>query len=301
MLARAWLAAIRLSSRQAGIVLVYHRLDERTGDPRRELVAPHGAALFGRHLRHLRRRYRVVPLRQLLEAVRDRRRGQRFPISITFDDDYRSNVELAAPLLGRHRLPATFFLCCSWREDASPFWWERLQAAADRGTDLGDLVPEAGGTEELHEVAAAIEALDPVQRDRIDERMRRRFGAGSGAAVMSAEDARRLVHQGFELGFHTRRHHRLTTLDDAQLERALNEGREELDQLAGRRVETFAYPHGKADGRVVAGVRDAGFDYAFTTEPRTVAPDRDPRLLGRVEPSWEPGGLELLLVRALCA
>src|SRR4051812_48029869 len=72
-----WLA--RVSSRRAGAAIVYHRVGGAGGDPNLEILAAVSSDVFVRQLRHLRRHYRVVPAAKLLEAVRSRRRGQRFP------------------------------------------------------------------------------------------------------------------------------------------------------------------------------------------------------------------------------
>ena len=57
-------------------------------------------------------------------------------MAITFDDDLRSHVDFAAPLLARVGATATFFLSGSSLDDPNRFWWERLQEAFDRGLDL---------------------------------------------------------------------------------------------------------------------------------------------------------------------
>ncbi|MDP9227052.1 MAG: hypothetical protein M3P18_25045 [Actinomycetota bacterium] len=86
---------LRLSARRAGIALVYHGVALRTGDTNLELVAPHGVDIFEAEMRHLARTYRVVSAAELLDAVARRRRGERFPIAVTFDDDLASHVSLA--------------------------------------------------------------------------------------------------------------------------------------------------------------------------------------------------------------
>ena len=102
--------SLRLSARRAGIALVYHRIGDPPGDPDRELVPARGTAQFESELRHLKKHYRLVPASRLLEAAAGRRRGERFPVSITFDDDLSSHVEVAMPILERQGLPATFLV-----------------------------------------------------------------------------------------------------------------------------------------------------------------------------------------------
>src|SRR5438105_5049867 len=82
----AWSA--RLTATQAGIVIVYHRVGgDTSGDPKREILPAVSEETFKRQLEHLRRNYLVVPAAGILEAVKSRRRGQRFPVALTFDDD----------------------------------------------------------------------------------------------------------------------------------------------------------------------------------------------------------------------
>src|ERR671921_92824 len=76
----------RASRRRLGVVLLYHRVTEADAPPGR-LVPTVRARDFERQLRLLRAWYRVVPLEELLGAVRRRRRGGRIPVALTFDDD----------------------------------------------------------------------------------------------------------------------------------------------------------------------------------------------------------------------
>jgi peptidoglycan/xylan/chitin deacetylase (PgdA/CDA1 family) len=263
----------RLSGRRRGLALVYHALAEQQGDPARELVPAHAVALFEAQVRHLEARYRVVPAHDLLPAVAARRRGGRLPVSITFDDDLASHLEHAAPALERLGLPATFFLTGASLDAPFAFWWQRLQAAADRGLDIG-----ATG---IHERAAAIEAMPFEERARVAEAL----PADLGEHALNREGVRTLAGSGFEIGFHTLRHDRLPDLDDAALDRALRDGRAELEAVAGP-VTTIAYPHGKADARVARAARTAGFDVGFTGRYEPATDGTDPYLVGRVEPSF---------------
>ena len=110
MLAVVVCALARLSSARAGVALVYHRVGGKGGDARLEILAAVSGDSFRRQLRHLRRHYHVVPASELLDAVRSRRRGQRFPVAITFDDDLAGHARDALPELQREGLTATFFL-----------------------------------------------------------------------------------------------------------------------------------------------------------------------------------------------
>src|SRR5690349_17151971 len=70
---RPLLQALLASNRRAGLILVYHDVADRDGDPRLELVPPISRVTFERHLRHLQSRYRLVELEDLPGAVANRR------------------------------------------------------------------------------------------------------------------------------------------------------------------------------------------------------------------------------------
>jgi peptidoglycan/xylan/chitin deacetylase (PgdA/CDA1 family)/GT2 family glycosyltransferase len=99
---REWVGATR------GLpVLMYHAFDaEGSGD--RFVISKRR---FARQMRLLSLlRYRVVPFAEVVEALRE---GGELPlrtVAITIDDGYLDNLEIAIPILRRHRFPATIFL-----------------------------------------------------------------------------------------------------------------------------------------------------------------------------------------------
>jgi peptidoglycan/xylan/chitin deacetylase (PgdA/CDA1 family) len=277
--------AARRSSACAGVALVYHSVGDPPGDFSRELLPALGSCLFADEVCYLSARYRVVPASRLLEAVSERRMGEPFPVAITFDDDLRSHIETAAPTLARAGAPATFFLTGACLGGPHRFWWERLQEACDRNLDVGSLGIGGPGAD-VHELGRAIEALPARQIDELNAALERLVGPDPEDAGLRADDVAALAADGFEIGFHTRLHHPLPGLTDAELDAAIAEGLAELEEAAGGRLTTIAYPHGRADGRVAAAARAAGFGAGFTGAPGPVTPASDPLLLCRVSPSY---------------
>jgi peptidoglycan/xylan/chitin deacetylase (PgdA/CDA1 family)/SAM-dependent methyltransferase len=127
-------ASLRRTALRAGVAFVYHGLADRTGVPGRDAAPPHGRELFQRHLAFLAARCRIVPASGLAAAVRTRRRGERFPASITFDDDLASHAEVALPLLEHAGVAATFFLGGGGRPEPEEVDVERIAAA---GHEIG--------------------------------------------------------------------------------------------------------------------------------------------------------------------
>ena len=85
-------------------VLTYHRVDHDPADY--NAISPE---IFDRQMACLKKHYRVIGVRELLEILRSGQNLER-SVVITFDDGYRDNLTNAAPILRKHGLPACFFL-----------------------------------------------------------------------------------------------------------------------------------------------------------------------------------------------
>jgi peptidoglycan/xylan/chitin deacetylase (PgdA/CDA1 family) len=291
---------LRLTGRRAGLVLVYHGLEEQPGDSTHELVVRHRIALFERQLRHLRRWYRVVDSREILAAAQGRRRGGRFPVAITFDDDMCSHAQTALPILRRLGLRATFFVCGASLETPFSFWWERLQHALETGDVRVSSALPGSATLTGRELAERVKRLDPDARDAFAASLDAGSDSWSREQGMPAEHVKRLVAGGMRIGFHTRRHDPLDGLDDARLGEALRSGREQLDALAGAALDEIAYPHGATDERIAAAAREAGFAIGFSVDGRAVRPGDDPLQIPRFVPTLQSSSrFALQLVRRL--
>ena len=289
-IARLLVRVARSSGGGVAVALVYHRVGDPAGDPRRELVPALGTKLFAAQVRHLASGYRLVVASELLAATRERRRGERFPVAITFDDDLSSHADAAAPILSSAGATATFFVSGASLDGPHRFWWERLQAALDDDLDLSalDLEP-APSKARIHQVGLRIQSLPRRARDELDASLSELVGPDPQESGLRAEALRRLVASGLEIGFHTRRHDVLPALGDAELAESMRVGRAELEDVVGP-LRTISYPHGLADARVAAAARAAGFEAGFTGEPAAVASGSDPLLLGRVSPSYASVG-----------
>jgi peptidoglycan/xylan/chitin deacetylase (PgdA/CDA1 family) len=287
---------LRLTSWQRGLALVYHRVGMLEGNPETELVPALPLARFDRQLRHLCRFYVVVPADELPAAAAKRRRGERFPVSVTFDDDLPEHVEHALPVLRRRGIVATFFLCGRRLDASQPrsTWWERLQRAVDRGLAMSLVsaaVPSASAgtpgerSPDIHSLALEMEELSPGERELAAERLRELGGDDPIDDGLDATGISVLAASGQRIGFHTRRHDPLTPLDDEALDRALTDGRAELEDAAGSPVTTVAYPHGDVDGRVATAARQVGYRLGFTATRAAITPTGDPMMVGRFDPT----------------
>ncbi len=90
---------------------------------------------------------------------------------------------------------------------------------------------------------------------------------------------RDLAAAGVAIGSHAATHRDLRRLGDAALAQELAGSRAALEDALGISVQSVAYPFGRADARVRAAARAAGFTLGFSMCPR--APSGDPLALPR--------------------
>jgi peptidoglycan/xylan/chitin deacetylase (PgdA/CDA1 family) len=183
-------------------------------------------------------------------------------VALTFDDDLASHRAVAMPILQELGIPATFFLCRATLDRPYAYWWERLERAAELGLALRTVLPGAIAPElealaahdevTIHQIGRTVAYLSPQARRACSEHLACLVGPDPNEAGMRAADVHALVAAGFDVGFHTRDHDLLPTLDEDALARAMDTGRGDLEAIVGFRLDMIAYPHGKSAGRVAS-------------------------------------------------
>jgi peptidoglycan/xylan/chitin deacetylase (PgdA/CDA1 family) len=306
-LARVLLLAVRASAGKRGVALLYHEVVRAGGEAERSLGTPVEVTLLDRHVNFLERHFDVVLAGDLAAAVAARRRLGRIPVAITFDDDLESHAILAAPLLRRHGVAGTFFLCGASVHEPRTFWWEYLVAAVRGGWPVADAVGERFAAHlrehdahgDVGRAASVLQRLDRSARIELDSRLAG-LGVQPPGRPLGVEGIAAIAASGSKIGFHTREHFALPALSDEDLVVALEDGRSALEQIAGAPLRSFAYPYGAVDERVVNAVRDAGYDTAFAVGDSAVIGTADRMRVPRIEPRAEPDGrFELRIARAL--
>jgi peptidoglycan/xylan/chitin deacetylase (PgdA/CDA1 family) len=127
------------------VIVAFHRVND-------ELVADGltcGSAKFEAFCKFFSEHFRIVPLSEQVAACRASK-DMGGTLSITFDDGYRDNYEVAAPILRKLGLPATFFLTTGYIGSSitapwdraltpAPGWmtWEQIRSLKAQGFDIG--------------------------------------------------------------------------------------------------------------------------------------------------------------------
>jgi peptidoglycan/xylan/chitin deacetylase (PgdA/CDA1 family) len=127
------------------VVVAFHRVN----DWMVEDSITCSSAKFHAFCQFFRRHFRVVPLAEQIARCREGL-AMGGTLSITFDDGYRDNFDVAAPILRRLGLPAAFFVTTGfigtnysppWDQHLSPQpgWmdWDQVRSLRDQGFAIG--------------------------------------------------------------------------------------------------------------------------------------------------------------------
>ncbi len=239
---------------------------------------------------------------------------------VTFDDGYRNNLTLAAPLLRAAGVPAVFFLTTAyigtqrvlwtddlvgriigWRGDKLPLWDGTVRHLppdiAGRRTEARSLKDRCKGLPQK-QVSAWVETL------RADSP-----GPAENAELygfMDWNEVRELQRQGFDLGSHTVNHPILTRIGPERLDRELVESKQTIERELRSPCVSVAYPNGGAadvSKEVFDAARRAGYSVGFTVSERHSPPGEDALSVSRLciqghldiaDFTWRVDGLQRL-------
>lgn len=288
-------------------VLLFHKVP-RSAHP----LADGEVALanFEKILELILSNFKVLPLHEALAGLQRNRLPAR-AACITFDDGYPDWLQGPVPLLKQHQAHATFFVTTG-QFQGEPMWNERiLHAVAAARADTPALLLDAAGApplrfDTIEHKRQSIQLLDKVikyQMPDVKARLLAQLEAHVGvdaslAPVMSTDDVRAIHAMGFGIGAHSVSHPILSLCKPDRARAEIADAREHLQSIVRAPVTAFAYPNGIPDkdfhAEHVAMVREAGYDFALTTQRGVAHADTPLYEVPRFTP-WGPGSLRMAL------
>lgn len=224
------------------------------------------------------------------------------PVMITFDDGYVDCSKVAAPILRRAGVPATFFIPTAFPGAGSLFWWDRVSLTMHRCTrdrvELSyprplELHPRTDPVGAARRVCKMIKATPGIDLTPLWDDLERATGVTISASeeraiadrtIMSWDEIRALDAAGMEVQSHAHSHLVLNTLSPEGARRDLERSSEVLRDMMGRPTRSVAYPVGyELAGAHKRAPEAAGFELGFTNNTGLCSLDRfDPMNVPRV-------------------
>jgi peptidoglycan/xylan/chitin deacetylase (PgdA/CDA1 family) len=287
-----------LAARRPGlIVFTYHRIAEPAADLFYDPVISATPESFRAQVDWLSGSVRILTLSEAMERIASPTPWQEPAALVTFDDGYRDNFEIAAPILRDRGIPATFFLPTAFVESPRLPWWDEVaciikqtrvrRLELPRGPDNGgedragrtpltidmDAAPRSAAIRAI--IAAFLDETISDERwflERLAERADVALDRETMARALFADwdQVRQLTgpDAGLSIGSHGQSHRKLAGLDGDSQRRELAGSKQILEDRLGREVAVLAYPYGwpgtyTAETKALAV--EAGYRAAFSS------------------------------------
>ena len=275
-------AVMRRALRKRLLVLCYHSVisDDSPQDPRTIIAV--ATQQFESQLQILRDYWKPISLAELDAAIQVASELPDYSVLVTFDDGFRNNIMHAAPLLGKHGIPAIVFLTTGLIGTTDMLWSqevaerqrhqdvlpEHVQLPGRRLLPLSELkrLPDA-------ERLVYLNDLRTISGLMIDSDWQREL-----YTLMDWDEVRQLRSFGVEVGAHTVSHPVLASLTTDEVRRELSASKTKIEQETGSPCFAIAYPYGGgADftAAVMEECRKLGFRIGFNLIGRRNPPLRE--------------------------
>ena len=293
----------QLARRQQAAILMFHRFSGNDEGHVRGLPIRR----FAEYMEYLARHYCVVPLSDLIE---DLRRGviRPYATAVTVDDGYHEVFSLAAPVLRRYGLPATFFVVSDFIDGRLWLWTDRFRFVFARAQQSQVAFRHRGRIHVLDiqneeaRLGTAERCIEYAKRVSVAEREELLEAVAEACRItipvappreyrpMTWAQLRALAADGFEVGAHTRTHPILSRVGPWQLHDEIEGCKEEIERNLGFPIRHFAYPNGRREdygSEAVEAVSRACYRAAVTTVAGINTPSTPPYELRRIASSAE--------------
>jgi peptidoglycan/xylan/chitin deacetylase (PgdA/CDA1 family) len=278
------------------LILIYHRVLKEPDPLRRKTVH---AAEFSAQMDLLAGCFNVLPLAEALTRLRSRSLPPR-AVSVTFDDGYADNLEVALPIMRDRGVPMTVFITTGYLDGGIMFndaITEAMRVApgrfdlSDLGLDVLELADHESRRAAIGRLVGALKYRPAPERRSLAMEVFARAGSTPPRNLMlTTPQVRALRDAGAEIGAHTASHPILSRLEPAAAREDIARGKAELEGILGDPVRLFAYPNGRPgedyDARHVTMVRELGFTAALSTSWGAAHAGSDRFQLPRVAP-WD--------------
>jgi len=266
----------RSSGSKFGIVC-YHRVG-KGGVPLFSQLEPR---VFESQMRHIKTHYRLVPLGQLCQELRESQ-PVKPTLAVTFDDGYRDLYTHAFPILQKYAVPSTVYLIANCMQTGLPPWYDSifvaLQHAAGTVLELDldrprqfSLSSPSARFQAAWEIVCFLRSVPDAERRKWCEAFHCQLPAPSEALenrILNWDQVRKMYRGGVSFGCHTSTHPAVSRLDPRALEKEICQSKNELEAGLDAPMVDFAYPFGKpADCGFVAEpfLSAGGYRSAVTT------------------------------------
>ncbi len=199
---------------------------------------------------------------------------------ITFDDGYLDNLTLAAPILKKHELPATVFICTGYVERGESQWIDEIynifsfrrhhQLQVDNQTF--DLLNRESLQQAYDFIKSILMDANYDTRKSLLKNINEQLDPDllhSPRLTLNWKEIQELKAHFplIEIGLHTRDHLNLTVLSKKEVKDEISRCQKDYESALGSKAKYFSYPYGLHNAFIRETTKELGLESSLAVYP----------------------------------
>lgn len=216
----------------------------------------HHVELFQSQIEMVSKNFNIIDMNTISSTLNSGAHFPRRSVALTFDDGYRNNLTLVAPILERFNIQGTFYVLSEsidtpivpwfcqtyeyFRHSSRRHWYNPISC-----TNASLDTPEDRNTER-QEVNGALAKMDHDSRTKALEEIRSGLGVKTmehDGLLMNREDLSELIARGHSVGSHTHSHPNLALVSKDEAKFQIIQSRNTLEQAFPNKIQHFCFPN----------------------------------------------------------
>src|SRR6202158_6045762 len=285
----------------AAVILTYHSIQDRPEQYANTIGCDciHATSIFEWQMELIARRFNAVSMDDILLFLQGEKRLPKRAVAVTFDDGFKDNVRVAAPILNRFGIPGAFYVLIGSVDRSKSPWYCLLRHAFFTSRNSKWMDPFSGTIHDLTDaqireavflnaVGVCAKSSAPAREDLVQNVVRSLDPEpfpNESDLMMNWDDARSLVKSGHVVGSHTMTHPNVAHISAADARTELHDSKRKLEEELGERVKHFSYPHPALNPQwnesTLKISEELGYATAVTTTSGAVRADARPLAIPR--------------------
>ena len=260
---------------------------------------------FEKQMEYIANRTNIISLDEFLEIKSNSKPLPPKTTIVTFDDGFKNNLTVAAPILEKYQIKTTFYISAGIINENKMFWVDIIEDCILRSkkkvitlknfsNNFADIEIADGQKKiiAINKVKSFAKSLRVKKKNILIENLIEATNIQPSSKeakeyeVMTWNDIRELNSNPlFSIGGHSMYHDILTSLSKKDMERDVVNCQNLLTNKLGQEIRHFSYPEGKSsdyDDNLIEVLRKIGVKCSPTAELGLNSKDLDPFKLKRV-------------------